>query len=236
MSCTALAPVGLSLVIGAFCGRAISVLPHSIHQDEPLTANLRAMLRWQGLERRDWYEVIGLALVSAAALAGLATAVPAMPWLFGFGIAIPVLLALAAIDYRAFLLPDLLIVVLGVTGLLLSLYAPLPGAGLPLAVIAGALGAGGLWLLRAYYRWRRNLDALGFGDIKLMAAGGFWVGPAGLPWVILAGALLTLILAFCRSLLTGEKLTATTAAPLGFGLCLALIGISVWIAVSGRPV
>lgn len=59
----------------------------------------------------------------------------------------------------------------------------------PLAALTGALLFGGLsWGLRAVVSWRVGREAMGLGDVKLMAMAGLWLGPGLLaPFLLLAG-------------------------------------------------
>ena len=129
------------------------------------------------------------------------------------------LLALAAIDVRHFILPDALTLPLIPAGLGIAwltepdrLVADLYGAILGFLVLAG---------LRLAYRRLRGREGLGFGDVKLLAAAGAWVGWEGLPSVMAIAALSGLAAAALLSL-KGERLTATTKLAFGPYLCLGL--------------
>ncbi len=105
-----------------------------------------------------------------------------------------VLLAAALVDRRTLLLPDLLTLPLLGAGLLAA-WAGLAPAG-PRASIAGALvGFGGTALLALCYAKLRGREGLGFGDAKLLAAAGAWLGPAALPLVLVIGAASALVAA-----------------------------------------
>lgn len=134
------------------------------------------------------------------------------------------LLTLAVIDAREMLLPDPLTLPLIPLGLL-SVFALDPEK-LPAHSLATL---GGFVLFEAIarlYRRLRGRDGLGQGDAKLLAAGGAWVGPFGLPSVILVGALSGLIFALIRRL-AGRPLTGTS--ELSFGPHLALGIWLVWL-------
>jgi leader peptidase (prepilin peptidase)/N-methyltransferase len=129
------------------------------------------------------------------------------------------LLVLAAIDARHFILPD-------------ALTLPLIPAGLGVAwlteperLTADLYGTifGFLFLaaLRLAYRRLRGREGLGFGDVKLLAAAGAWVGWDGLPSVMAIAALSGLGVAALQSL-RGERLTATSKLAFGPYLCFGL--------------
>ncbi len=132
-----------------------------------------------------------------------------------------VLAALAAIDLRRQVLPDLLTLPLLVAGLLLA------GDGLADRALAAVLGWSAFAGLAAAYRRLRGIDGLGGGDAKLLAAAGAWVGTAGLPWVILLAAAGGLAAVAALSL-------AATWSPgrrLPFGPFLAVAFWGVWMVV-----
>ena len=167
-------------------------------------------------------------LIELAALAVALWAVFALPgnlaWAgAGLGWA---LLALAVIDARHFLLPDVLTLPLIPAGLAATWL--LNPAQLPAHLLGAALGFAVFAAIAWAYRRLRGREGLGRGDAKLLAAAGAWVGWAGLPGVVVlaaVGALLTLLCArfFAqrRRFVTGvpdpacPKLSATTAVPFG---------------------
>lgn len=131
---------------------------------------------------------------------------------------LPWLLALAAIDARTWLLPDVLTLPLLWLGLgfnLCDTFVPLAQA------VAGAMaGYLLLWCLLWGFKLLRGMDGLGYGDLKLLAALGAWLGWQALPHLLLiaagGGVLATLI----QRGITGRSVTQ----PLAFGPWLALGG------------
>lgn len=102
------------------------------------------------------------------------------------------LLLLAEIDYRMFLLPDILTVPLLILGFAASCWGwgHISGA-------ESALGAvGGYFLpvlVSLLFVWK-NKDAFGGGDIKLLAALGAWLGFEKLLYVIVVSAVLFILM------------------------------------------
>ena len=133
------------------------------------------------------------------------------------------LLALAWIDAETMLLPDALTLPLIPAGLLATAW--LDGEQLLDHALAAAFGFASLRGIGALYRRLRGRDGLGEGDAKLLAAIGAWVGLAGLPTVLLGGALTGLLWALWLRV-RGVQLSATTALP--FGPFLALAG---WVTL-----
>jgi leader peptidase (prepilin peptidase)/N-methyltransferase len=143
------------------------------------------------------------------------------------------LLALALIDARHMILPDILTLPLVLAGLGFAWFLE------PDRIVDHAAGAAIGWLLfwavSRLYRLLRGRDGLGEGDAKLLAASGAWVTWAGLGPVMLAAALTGLGVALV-GWLRGGKATATTAIP--FGPPLAFATWLVWLyapLVMGNP-
>jgi leader peptidase (prepilin peptidase)/N-methyltransferase len=145
------------------------------------------------------------------------------PWLLcGSWFFSACLLALAVIDLECGLLPDVLTLGLLWVGLLFNLYGgPVPlDAALP-GVLAGYLS---LWLLYWGFYWLSGREGLGYGDFKLLAALGAWLGWSALPLVLLLSSLTGLLLGGIL-LLSGRM---SRADPLPFGPFLACSGWLVW--------
>ena len=152
-------------------------------------------------------------------------AAPGWRGALGGGLAV-VMIAIAAIDARRYMIPDILVL----AGLGLGLLdAAVGGQGPVVARVTGAtLRAVALALLflvfRMAYRRIRGREGLGLGDVKLAGVAGVWLGwaPAGLAIDIAALAALTAVLI---GALRGHEVTGTTRIP--FGLFLAP---AIWIA------
>lgn len=131
------------------------------------------------------------------------------------------LLLSALIDAQTGLLPDALTQPL----LWLGLAASWMGVGLPLHdAFAGAmLGYSLLWCLLTALRWFSGRDAMGHGDLKLLAALGAWLGWQPLPWALLLACLAGLVFAMWRQ----KSLRPRGAYP--FGPFLAMGGAGVFL-------
>jgi prepilin signal peptidase PulO-like enzyme (type II secretory pathway) len=103
---------------------------------------------------------------------------------------------LARIDAQIHLLPDLLTLPLLWAGLLFHWS----GGWVPLedAVAGAAAGYGVLWLIWAVFRGCSGRDGIGFGDLKLAAANGAWLGVEALPWALLVASLTACVAALLR--------------------------------------
>ena len=146
-------------------------------------------------------------------------------WKTGYGAALPallgftwVLVALAMIDAKTMLLPDVLTYPLLWAGLLLnmdSLFTSLPNA-----VLGAVWGYLSLWLVFHLFRLLTGKEGMGYGDFKLLAALGAWGGWQILPFVIFAGSLLGAVFGIAWMITKREK----HSVPMPFGPWLAIAG------------
>ncbi len=130
------------------------------------------------------------------------------------------LLALAIIDVRHLLLPDELTLPLIVAGLAVAWL--LEPARLPAHLIGTLLGFAFIALVALAYRALRRREGIGWGDAKLLAAGGAWLSWEALASSVLLAALVGLVLV----LVSGKLRTASDMArPVPFG---ALLAGAIW--------
>jgi leader peptidase (prepilin peptidase)/N-methyltransferase len=168
----------------------------------------------------------------------LATALlsAAVAWHFGFGptaacalLVTWALVALTGIDVDHQLLPDSITLPLMWGGLLAAVVVGVPeGQSLPVsprdAIIGAAAGYLSLWLVFHLFRLVTGKEGMGYGDFKLFAALGAWLGWKLLPLVILLAAATGAALGILMIVLRGRD----RAAPMPFGPYLAAAG---WIAM-----
>ena len=150
-------------------------------------------------------------------------------WHFGFGIPAAaailltwVLIALAFIDIDHLLLPDIMVLPFLWLGLLLNLFnifAPLPSA-----VIGAVAGYLSLWLVFQLFKLITGKEGMGYGDFKLLALFGAWLGWQSLPLIILLSSLIGALIGIGLIVLRGRD----RAQPLPFGPYLAAAG---WVAL-----
>jgi leader peptidase (prepilin peptidase) / N-methyltransferase len=132
------------------------------------------------------------------------------------------LLALAMIDARTTLLPDAITLPLLWLGLLLALGPVF--ASLPDAVIGAAAGYLSLWSVFWLFKLITGKDGMGYGDFKLFAALGAWLGWQALPMIILLSSVVGAAVGILQILFRGRG----REAQLPFGPYLAAAG---WIAL-----
>jgi len=157
-------------------------------------------------------------------------------WHFGFSAAAAcalcvtwALIALTGIDVDHQLLPDGITLPLLWAGLLAaSVIGARTGISVPVsvrdAVIGAAAGYTSLWLVFHAFRLITGKEGMGYGDFKLFAALGAWLGWKALPLIILLSAGTGAVLGILMILLKGRD----RAAPMPFGPYLATAG---WLAM-----
>ncbi|HEV3106805.1 MAG TPA: A24 family peptidase [Trinickia sp.] len=96
------------------------------------------------------------------------------------------LLAMSAVDIDTRLLPDSLTLPLLWAGLIVNLAHTF--ASLRAAVVGAIAGYVFLWCLYWIFRFVRGIEGMGYGDFKLLAALGAWLGWAALPQIVLIAA------------------------------------------------
>ncbi|MFI5360563.1 MAG: prepilin peptidase [Elusimicrobiota bacterium] len=143
-------------------------------------------------------------------------------WTAAAALACGALLAIALIDWDTFLIPDELSLGLVVAGVLASPLNPyLAGAAGWTAVLSSAWGAvfgfATGWAIAALGEWMLKKEALGGGDVKLLAGVGAWAGVTGAFDCLMIGSLLGSIYGV-RLLLAGK---AKRSDPIPFGPFLA---------------
>jgi leader peptidase (prepilin peptidase)/N-methyltransferase len=163
-------------------------------------------------------------------------------WHFGFGapaacavLVTFALIALTGIDIDHQLLPDSITLPLLWAALLAAVaIGPAAGAALPVspkdAILGAVAGYSSLWLVFHAFRLITGKEGMGYGDFKLFAALGAWLGWKMLPLIILLSAGTGAVLGVLMILLRGRD----RAAPMPFGPYLAAAG---WLAMMyGHPI
>jgi leader peptidase (prepilin peptidase)/N-methyltransferase len=150
---------------------------------------------------------------------------------FGFGLAALAallltwfLIALAFVDIDTQLLPDSLTLPLLWLGLALSLWGPQGGAAVPVDVRSSLIGAVAgylsLWSVYHLFRLVTGKEGMGYGDFKLLAALGAWLGWQMLLPVILIAAVVGAVVGIAILAIRRQS----RATPIAFGPFLAAAG------------
>lgn len=98
------------------------------------------------------------------------------------------LLALALMDWDTTYLPDDITLPLVWSGLLMAALDVLPGISLHHALFGAVLGYASLWVVFWGFKLFTGRDGMGYGDFKLLAAIGAWLGVQALIPVMLIAA------------------------------------------------
>ena len=150
-------------------------------------------------------------------------------WLYfgpslGFAIAAPFALARLVLfftDYDLKLLPDAITLTGFVTGMAVAWWNPfLEGQGLERiwwALVGACLGSGFLWATGAIYGRLRGVEAMGMGDVKMMALVGAFTGWQGVLFTIFGASVVGAVVGVALVPLRGRSMQDT----LPFGCFLA---------------
>lgn len=153
----------------------------------------------------------------------------AVAWRFGFGLQTLGgliftwhLIALSGIDLDHQLLPDAITLPLLWLGLLFSLLEVFTDPAS--AILGAATGYAILWSVYQLFRLITGKEGMGYGDFKLLAAAGAWLGWQMLPQIVLLSSLAGAAIGLSFTLVLGRDKNI----PLPFGPYLA---IAAWIAL-----
>ena len=132
------------------------------------------------------------------------------------------LIVLAVIDMREQILPDQITLPLVWVGLIASILGYWSN---PTSAINGAsLGYLSLWSVMHLFKWITGKEGMGYGDFKLNAAIGAWLGWQMVPTVILVSSFLGAIIGLFAIIFLGHD----RRSPFAFGPYLCLAG---WVAM-----
>lgn len=150
-------------------------------------------------------------------------------WHFGYGLQAAMavlftwaLVAMTVIDLDKMLLPDQITLPLLWLGLLLSINNTFVSA--QDALIGAAVGYLSLWSIYWGFKLLTGKEGMGYGDFKLLAALGAWLGWQQLPIVILLSSFVGAVIGISYLSLKGKD----KSQPIPFGPYLAIAG---WITL-----
>lgn len=127
---------------------------------------------------------------------------------------------LGGIDLRVQLLPDRLVLPLGMMGLFANGFGVITSASD--ASFGAVIGFVILWGINALHRLLRGHDGMGMGDAKLLAACGAWLGAHQLPVVVLIAAGMGVVVGLVQQIRLGRS------QPFAFGPYLI---IGAWLSL-----
>jgi leader peptidase (prepilin peptidase) / N-methyltransferase len=150
---------------------------------------------------------------------------------FGFGVAAAAaifltfgLISLSAIDFDTQLLPDDITLPFLWFGLFINLFGVF--ATLEDAVIGAIAGYLSLWSIFWLFKLCTGKEGMGYGDFKLLAVLGAWLGWQALPIIIIASSLVGAVLGSAILVLSKQD----KSQPFPFGPYLAVAG---WLSLVG---
>ena len=170
------------------------------------------------------YPLIEL-LTALASLVIVSVFGPTLQMLFGL-LLTWILIALTFIDFDTQLLPDRYTLTLAALGLGINSYAIYIS---PTSAIWGyIIGFLCLWIVYYLFKIVTGKEGMGYGDFKLLAALGAWMGPLMLPLIVLLSSLVGAIIGIILLKIRKEN------QPFAFGPYIAIAG---WIAfIWGEPI
>ena len=157
-------------------------------------------------------------LTAVCALTVVAVFGPTLQMLFGLVLTY-VLIALTFIDFDTQLLPDRYTLPLAALGLGVNSYALYTSASS--AIWGYIIGFLCLWVVYYLFKLVTGKEGMGYGDFKLLAALGAWMGPLMLPLIVLLSSLVGAIIGIILLKIRKEN------QPFAFGPYIAIAG---WIA------
>ena len=129
---------------------------------------------------------------------------------------------LAWIDFKTGYLSDSLQVALTLGAVvILALGSPI-GVTWTAALLGALINGAAFWSLRWIMTRVKGREAMGFGDVKLVAVGGLWLGPWALPYIMALSGILTLAGVGLAALIL-RKPTWQGEIPLGPGIAVGIL-------------
>ena len=168
-------------------------------------------------------------LVAAAAMAVSLASAPGTIGLLGAGLAL-VMLTIALVDWRSFIIPDglnLVAFALALVHAAALVPEAMPWAmawAIAMAIVRGAMLALMFLAIRHGYARMRGRQGLGLGDVKLAFVAGAWLDWLVIPIAIELAALAALAVYLLRQRVLGHALSRTSRMPFG-----AFLAPAIWL-------
>jgi leader peptidase (prepilin peptidase)/N-methyltransferase len=137
-------------------------------------------------------------------------------------IALIALLWMGWIDLKLWILPNELVLLLALTAIPFHFSMGWIYADIITIALGGLIGGGTLWIIRAVANRIYGMETMGLGDVKLMAAGGLWLGPQFILMALSLGALCGVLHAVILALKNKQSLNRMML-PAGPGFIAGLI-------------
>lgn len=178
--------------------------------------------------RLIWLDIFAVAAGLVMALFLLGTnRFPAFEQPAAAALVLAMVLWISLQDLKDFTIPDAPLIVIALVGAALRLHdtgVDTAYEGL-LVALDGTLCGGALLLMRETYFRLRGVDGLGFGDVKLAAAGGVLIGTVAFAWALFVASIAGLVVVIGVSLLRPQR----RIERLPFGTFLAPVCWGLWV-------
>ena len=136
-----------------------------------------------------------------------------------------VMLGLAWVDLETGFLPDEVTLTFLWAGLVFNSLGGF--VALQEAVWGAVFGYGLLWVLYWLYWWWKKVSAMGFGDFKLLAGLGAWLGLSAIPWVLWVSSALGGAIGYYW--LKRQNRSRETRIPFGPFIAVSGYGVMLWM-------
>lgn len=144
------------------------------------------------------------------------------------------LIILSIIDLRTYLLPNVLVAPFALLGIAFHALNDFYYLDLWQVIIGGVVGYSVLWLIRLGGNKYYDQESLGLGDVKLLGAGGLWLGFEDVLFAMTVGAFAGLIhgviYATYLTIKTKQPFSLTRLTiPAGPGFAIGIITVAGWM-------
>jgi leader peptidase (prepilin peptidase) / N-methyltransferase len=166
--------------------------------------------------RQGVYDKTLVGVAAVAAVVASLVVVPDVRGVLGAALAL-LMLAIAIIDARRFIIPNPLTAAALVLGVLhAAIVAPFTVVeAIAFAALRGAVVALAFFGLAAIYERLRGREGLGLGDVKLAGVGGVWLDWLTIPIAVEIAALAAIAVYVLHNLVRRRPLRATARLPFG---------------------
>jgi len=174
---------------------------------------------------RAYFWQSGAAILAAAVISFVL--LPPTPALFSALLA-GLAIWIAVVDLEHLVIPDLASAAMAALGLLLIVIETPGGArieALADALLRAIVAGGFLLLVRFAFLRLADREALGLGDVKLMAAGAIFLSWVGLPYSVVLAAFAAMLVIGLRALRHGTRIDREAEIPFG-----AFLAPGIWLA------
>lgn len=140
---------------------------------------------------------------------------------------------MSIIDLKYRILPDVLNLTVALCGIAFHMATEFRYITWEMMLLGALVGGGLLLLIRAAANWHYGMDTLGLGDVKLLAAGGIWLGPQDLMMALSAGAFAGLChglgyIAYMKIVKNEKVAFRGLTIPAGPGFIVGLLIVGIW--------